>query len=93
MPEILITRTAEKDLRRIGRGPERQRIIEGLQALAADADNLDIKAVVGATPWRRLRIGNYRVLYWLRPDHTYEIRRIVHRRDLDATAATLPETE
>jgi mRNA-degrading endonuclease RelE of RelBE toxin-antitoxin system len=90
VPEVRLTRNAERDLRRIGPGPERTRIVAALKALSTDAAYLDIKALVGAKHWLRLRVGDYRLLYWQRPDNVYEIGRIVHRRDLDASIATLP---
>lgn len=63
MPELHLRPQAEKDLRRMGPGPERPRILAGLRRLGDDASNLDIKAIVGAPGWRRLRIGTYRVCY------------------------------
>ena len=47
----------------MGPGPERARILAGLRRLGEDASNLDIKSIVGAPGWRRLRIGTYRVCY------------------------------
>jgi hypothetical protein len=38
----------------------------------------------------RLRVGDYRVLFRQRPGDVYEVDRIVHRSDLDASAAGLP---
>ncbi len=98
MPELHLRRAAQKDLRRIGPGPERTRIIAGLARLAEGGENLDIKAIVGSSGWLRLRIGSYRVCYLPTPSIndsgeltlTYAVERIVHRRDLDATAAALP---
>lgn len=93
VPDVRLTRHAERDLRRIGPGPQRKRIAAALTALGADMANLDIKTLVDARPWRRLRVGDYRVLYWQRPDTAYEVGRIIHRRDLDAAAAALPATD
>ncbi len=93
MPEVRLRRNAERDLRRIGPGPQRKRIAAALTALGADMANLDIKALAATSPWRRLRVGDYRVLYWQRPDNVYEVGRIVHRSDLDEAAANLPVVE
>ena len=93
MPEVRLTRTAERDLRRIGPGPQRTRIVTVLRALGHDAANLDIKALAGAKPWLRLRVGDHRLLYWQRPDNAYEIVRIVHRSDLDTAVAALPPAD
>lgn len=75
-------------MRRIGAGPERQRIVDGLRALDTGAANLDIKALEGRAPWRRLRVGDFRVLY--RPaDNAIWVERIINRRDLDKALGTL----
>ncbi len=56
---------------------------------------LDIVPLVGKPPYRRLRIGTYRVLF--RPATTAEVPlggylvvRIVHRRDLERAKDSLP---
>lgn len=100
MPEVRISRAAKKDLRRIGPGPERNRIVASLRRLADDAPNLDIKAITGAAHgWFRLRIGEYRICYYplrcfrLDGPHTttYAVERIVPRGAFDAAAVSLPE--
>jgi hypothetical protein len=93
VPELRLTRNAERNLRRIGPGPARTRVITALKALGTDAANLDATALAGAKPWLCLRVGDHRLLYWQRPDDAYEVARIVHRRDLDASVATLPDAE
>ena len=93
MPEVELLPNAIKDLRRIGPGPEQRRILTALKALGQDTANLDIKKLAGSRPWLRLRVGDYRVLYWQRSRDLYEVERIVHRRDLKAVAAGLPSVE
>jgi len=96
MRGVILSRRAVRDVRRIGRGPVLAQIEEALERLAADAANLDIKLLAGAAPWRRLRVGDYRVLY--RPIDTMEsgdsearwlVARIVDRRDLERAVSTL----
>jgi mRNA-degrading endonuclease RelE of RelBE toxin-antitoxin system len=63
---IELSGKARRDLKRLGRGPERKAVIDALNVgLAAipQAENLDIKALEGATPYLRLRVGDYRVMY------------------------------
>jgi mRNA-degrading endonuclease RelE of RelBE toxin-antitoxin system len=99
VPEIRIERAAKKDLKQIGPGPERTRIIAGLRRLAEDAPNLDIKAIAGASPgWFRLRLGEYRICYYRAhhdgpdgPVTIYAVERIVPRGAFDAAAVSLPE--
>lgn len=78
----------------MGRGPQLQRISQALEALSEEGASLDVKALEGGAPWRRLRIGDYRVLY--RPitaddpsDAKYLVARIVHRRELERAVNTL----
>jgi mRNA-degrading endonuclease RelE of RelBE toxin-antitoxin system len=59
---IKIAPRALRDLKRLDR-QTLKRVQQAFQALEGDAANLDIKAVAGHTPWRRLRVGEYRVLY------------------------------
>lgn len=99
MPDLRIERSAKKDLKRVGPGPEPNRIVAGLRRLAEDAPNLDIKAIAGAAPgWFRLRIGEYRICYYRIRAHgpngattVYAVERIVPRGVVDAAAMSLPE--
>lgn len=78
---------AERDLRRMGAGANRQRVRQALESLGENTPNLDIKALQGHSPWLRMRIGDYLILF--RPitegeedERSYLVARIVHRRDL-----------
>ena len=85
---IELSNRAARDLKRIGPGVSRARIVEGLRALAAGDSNLDVKALEGRAPWLRLRVGDFRVLY--RPiEGGYLVARIVNRRDLDRAVDSL----
>jgi mRNA-degrading endonuclease RelE of RelBE toxin-antitoxin system len=90
--EVTLLPKAERDLRRLQTG-ERKRIADALRLLGAGAENLDVKALRGVTPWLRLRLGNYRVLYTVVPYNRARsalvVARIVDRRDLDRAVATV----
>lgn len=63
----------------------RKRIQQAFQALEANAANLDVKLVAGHAPWRRLRVGEHRVLYRELADESdarYLVARVIDRRDL-----------
>ena len=63
----------------------RKRVQQAFEALGADAANLDIKPVGGHAPWRRLRVGEHRVLYRElaeEVDARYLVARVTDRRDL-----------
>lgn len=94
MANIALSRRAVKDLRRVGVGEELDRIRDTLEALAADQAGLDVKPLRGQSPWLRLRVGNYRILYRAvsigeRTDASVLVARIVHRSDLERAVSSL----
>jgi hypothetical protein len=69
---------------------------DALAELRAGAENLDVKALHGAAPWLRLRVGELRMLY--RPLSAQEssdggpgwlIARVIPRGELDRAVASL----
>jgi len=57
---------AERDLRRMGPGPQRERVIRVFTAALEPVPppgNADVKPLVGSVPWLRLRVGDWRVVY------------------------------
>ncbi len=95
MSHIVLSRLAERDLRRIGRGDALSRLREALEGLAVGEANLDVKPLAGSAPWHRLRVGDYRVLYRaVEPDEAGDsdarfLARVVHRRELERAVVTL----
>lgn len=94
MESIALSRRAVKDLRRIGPGYDLSRLREALDALVGNELPLDVKALRGQSPWLRLRVGDYRIIY--RPleanessDAFYLVARVVHRSELDRAVGTL----
>ena len=84
MNSITFAPRAIRDLKRLDRST-RKRVRQAFEALAADAANLDIKQVAGHAPWRRLRVGEHRVLYRElvdEGDSHYLVARVIDRRDL-----------
>lgn len=78
--------------------PERIRVREALDELRSGVANLDVKALRGASPWLRLRTGDWRVIY--RPmtsdeaaaagaESGFLVARIVNRRDLERVVRLL----
>ena len=68
---------------------ERKKIIDGLRQLGEESPNVDVKALAGHVGWYRLRVGNWRVLYFS-DDQGVIIERIVNRRDLERSVRNLP---
>ena len=67
---------------------DRDAVVGGLRGLAREDANLDVKALTGHPGWYRLRVGNWRVLYYSDPAGIV-IERIVNRRDLERAVNTL----
>src|SRR3954451_24021372 len=94
-PRLELARRAVRDLRKMD-GPHRRRVRDALEALAAGAENLDVKALVGRAPWLRLRVGDWRVLYRPLSDEEaaaggpgWLVARVVDRRDLERSVRSL----
>jgi plasmid stabilization system protein ParE len=85
---VLLSGGAERDLRRLGPGPELDRVEGGLRRLDADEPNLDVKPVTPRAPWLRLRIGDWRILYRPAGDQIL-VARIIHRSELQQAIRTL----
>ncbi len=84
MGDITLAPRATRDIKRLDRAT-RKRVQQAFEALTADAASLDVKQVAGHAPWRRLRVGEYRVLYRELPadaDVRYLVARVIDRRDL-----------
>jgi mRNA-degrading endonuclease RelE of RelBE toxin-antitoxin system len=95
MSGVVLSRRAERDLRRVGRGEALARLRDALEALAVGEANFDVKPLAGSAPWQRLRVGDYRVLYRavdpVEPgasDALFIVARVVHRRDLERAVVT-----
>ena len=97
---IELSRRARRDLGALRGTPDARRIVEGLDRLVAGAENLDVKALQGAVPWLRLRVGEFRVIS--RPLTAEEVQAlpgastagflvapVVNRRDLDRAIESL----
>lgn len=84
LSNIKLAPRAIRDLKGLDR-QTRKRVQQAFEALGADAANLDVKLVAGHPPWRRLRVGEYRVLYRkldAETDGRYLVARVIDRRDL-----------
>ena len=79
--EIVFYRRAQKELQGLPKN-DRDRVLERLQAYAADPDNPRhaVIALVEEKPTCRLRVGDWRVLFD-RVDDRIEVRGVRHRRE------------
>lgn len=93
MAEVRLSRRAAKDLDAVPAKVAR-RVADALERLAEDPrdSSFDVKLLVGKRPWRRLRIGDYRILF--RPSgggKVLLVGRVVDRKELKQAVLTLPE--
>jgi mRNA-degrading endonuclease RelE of RelBE toxin-antitoxin system len=87
LSNITLAPRATRDLKRLDR-VTRKRVQHAFEALAVDAANLDVKQIAGHAPWRRLRVGEHRVIARELADERdsrYLIARVIDRRDLHRT--------
>ena len=84
--QLLLTRSAEKDLRKIRKGsaPDFKRILQALQDIERDPyQHPQTKALQGRAEDRRYRVGGYRILYSVTEQTiTVEVFRIGTRGDV-----------
>jgi mRNA-degrading endonuclease RelE of RelBE toxin-antitoxin system len=67
---------------------ERKAIVDGLRSLADESPNADVKTLAGHRGWYRVRLGDWRMLYFSDPPGVL-VERIVSRRDLERALSTL----
>ncbi len=96
---VELSRRAQRDLRNLS-APDRKRLVSAIEQTLGTHPmpvNADDRALTGRPPWRRLRVGELRVVYRqlsvgelpAGATHGRRIARIVHRRDLRRAASTL----
>jgi mRNA-degrading endonuclease RelE of RelBE toxin-antitoxin system len=73
-----------------------RRVTTALERLAADPTgrNPNVKALVGRKPWRRLRVGEYRILFLFRSSGNRKalwVGRIIDRKELERAVRSLPD--
>lgn len=69
-------------------------MIAAVDRLANDPSDpgLDVKALVGRRPWRRLRVGNHRVLFrFFDGQKLLLVGRVIDRKELEKAVETLSE--
>ena len=77
---VRIKESATKELRRVAK-PDRTRIVAAIDRLA-EAPYLGTALKGGLKGLRRIRVGNYRILYEIRHDELVVlVVRVVHRRE------------
>jgi len=90
--EVRLARRAVKDLDSI---PKRvaEIVLTAIDRLSADPSDasLDVKALVGRRPWRRLRVGSHRVLFHFSDGQkVLLVGRVIDRKELEQAVKSLP---
>ncbi|RLE62243.1 MAG: type II toxin-antitoxin system RelE/ParE family toxin [Thermoprotei archaeon] len=62
--KILLKRSVEKDLRKID-SSRVSRVVEAIRALAENPFPSGCKRLRGAKNFYRIRVGDYRIIYWV----------------------------
>lgn len=89
---VELDRQAQRDLRKLHPDDHRAALRAMRDTLTREPlpANADDRALKGREPWRRLRVGELRILW--RPVHadgTRRVARVIHRRDLERAVRTL----
>jgi len=82
--KIFFTKSSEKELKKIGT-VDRKRVLDKLPKLTDGNSNLDIKKMVNASGFYRLRVGNVRIIFEIiknREETEYVIRKIDYRGNI-----------
>jgi mRNA-degrading endonuclease RelE of RelBE toxin-antitoxin system len=69
-------------------------VIAAIEKVASDPSGagLDVKALVGRRPWRRLRVGSYRVLFrFADRQKVLLVARVIDRKRLEEAVESLPD--
>jgi mRNA interferase RelE/StbE len=77
--ELRWTPRAVKDARRLDR-QTRMRIVDAIEKLADDPAIVDVRPLAGQENRWRLRVGDWRVIFWFDPaDNIIYVARVAHR--------------
>lgn len=78
--ELRIRRSAEKEIRKLP-GEVRQRVVDGIRALADEPRPHRCEKLTAQDAWR-IRVGTYRVVYTIDDQAVViEVVRVAHRRE------------
>lgn len=94
--EIVYLKPAAKDLRQLKDATITKRIAVAVRQVANGEGAPDVVSVVGRPPWRRLRVGDWRILFRtaeIDGTETLIVLRVIPRGELDAAVARLPDVD
>ena len=81
--KLLIKASAAKEIEAAGTKADRQRVVERIQALAADPRALGSEKLAGYADRYRTRQGQYRIIYLIDDGrHEVTIFKVGHRKDV-----------
>lgn len=80
--KIQIKRSAQKEIKAVGTKKDRQRIVRRIQALASEPRPPGAEKLSGS-PYYRVRLGTYRIVYEIQDDVLIIlILKVGHRKDV-----------
>lgn len=79
--QVLVLPSAEKEIEKLPK-PARAKVLKALVALGDNPRPSGCKKLVGTDSWR-IRVGEYRIVYWIEADVlSVEVVRVAHRKDV-----------
>jgi mRNA-degrading endonuclease RelE of RelBE toxin-antitoxin system len=91
---VELDRQAQRDLRKLHPNDHRAALCAMADMLAHDPlpANANDRALKGRSPWRRLRVGELRILWRaVGAGERRRVARVIHRRDLERAVRTLSD--
>jgi mRNA-degrading endonuclease RelE of RelBE toxin-antitoxin system len=91
---VELDRQAQRDLRKLHPDDHRAALRAIADVLTCEPlpANASDRALKGRAPWRRLRVGELRILWRVTPaGDMRRVARVIHRRDLERAVRTLGE--
>jgi mRNA-degrading endonuclease RelE of RelBE toxin-antitoxin system len=90
--QVQYSTRAAREIRKLP-AQDARRLRDAIERLAGGgerAENLDIKVLAGRSPWLRMRVGDWRVIYRpVDPGPGYFVGRVINRRDLESAVKQL----
>lgn len=79
--QVLVQPSAQKEIEKLPK-PAQTKIIKALVALGENPRPANCKKLIGTDSWR-VRIGEYRIIYWIEDNIlSIEVVRVAHRKDV-----------
>ena len=79
--QVFVQPSAQKEIKKLSKSAQ-TKVLKALVALGENPRPANCKKLVGTDSWR-IRIGEYRIVYWIEDNIlSVEVVRVAHRKDV-----------